>query len=133
MIARFSRARLMGLNERLRLAGIAALMAGLAAYPSGYAIAADPPNPLIGKWHFIGFGTGTPTSSSACSIDMTFTSSQWSQTRGGTTTNGRVTYIPSAKVVYVVGPDGGHVTYVLVDQNHIALDSFAPCTYARVS
>ena len=35
-------------------------------------------------------------------------------------------------MVYVVDANAGHTTYILVDQDHIALDSFAPCTYARV-
>jgi hypothetical protein len=124
----------MDLRKGLRLAGsIAALMAGMAAYSGGYPAAAAPDNPLIGKWRFTGIGSGPASAPSGCSIDMTFTSTQWTQTQGGTTSNGRVTYIPSPTVVYVVGPDGGHVTYVLVDQNHIALDSFAPCSYVRVN
>ena len=124
----------MGLNKGLSLIFIAALMAGVTAYSRGHPAAAepqDPHNPLIGTWHFIGFGAGAPASPSGCSIDMTFTSTQWSQTRGGATSTISVTYIPSAKVVYVVGSDGGHITYILVDQDHIALNSWAPCTYAR--
>ena len=121
----------MGLKNGLKLAAIAAVTASL--YAVGATAAAEPANPLIGKWHFIGFGSGPTTSSSGCSIDMTFAPAQWTQTRGGATTHARVTYIPSAKVVYVVGSDGGHVTYILVGPDRIALDSFAPCTYDRVS
>jgi hypothetical protein len=133
----------------LRRAGalaLASVLAGLSACGGGRSPATapqgsgtqaaaqsqDPGNPLIGRWQFVGFGKGPVDSPSGCSIDMTFSPSQWTQTQGGATTNTAVTYIPSAKVVYVVGSDGGHITYVLVDQNHIALDLFAPCTYARV-
>jgi hypothetical protein len=123
----------MGVNKVVRLTGIAALMAGLVAYNGGHPAAAAPENPLIGKWHFTGIGTGPATSPSGCSIDMTFTSTQWTQTQGGTTSKGLVTYIPSGTVVYVVDPVGGHYTYVIVDKDHISLDSFAACTYVRVS
>jgi ABC-type oligopeptide transport system substrate-binding subunit len=110
----------------------AAATQGAAAAPATAAASpADPHNPLIGSWRFTGIGAGPPTETSGCSITMTFAANQWTQTQGGATTNMSVSYIPSAKVVYVVSPDGGHVTYVLVDANHIALDSFAPCTYER--
>jgi hypothetical protein len=98
----------------------------------------DPQNSLIGRWRFIGIGTGPASSPSGCSIDMTFTPTQWTQTQAGATTTGNVTYVagssrPAPSTVYVVDPAGGHVTYVLIDHSHIALDSFAPCTYVRVA
>ena len=142
----------MGFNNRLALASIAVLMAGLAACggrqtaaaPQGAAaqsagaqVAAAGPrdanNPLIGQWRFTGIGTGPASATSACSTAMTFTATDWVQTHvDGTTTTDPVTYIPSAKVVYVVDANADHTTYILVDQDHIALESFAPCAYARV-
>jgi hypothetical protein len=137
----------MGLNNRLALASIAVLMAGLAACggrqtataPQSAAaqVAAAGPrdanNPLIGQWRFTGIGTGPASATSACSTAMTFTATDWVQTHvDGTTTTDPVTYIPSAKMVYVVDANADHTTYILVDQDHIALDSFAPCAYARV-
>ncbi|HEY5072044.1 MAG TPA: hypothetical protein VII63_08435 [Caulobacteraceae bacterium] len=131
----------------LGLAAMAALFAGLAAC-GGHGTAAtasgdaspaaptaaspaDPANPLIGAWRFIGFGKG-PAEPSGCSTQMVFSPGQWTQTQGGATTNMAVTFIPGPKTVYVVDANGGHITYVLIDQNHIALNSFAPCTYERV-
>ncbi len=88
---------------------------------------------LIGAWRFIGFGKGPTTESSACALTMTFTATRWIQTRATGATDDPVGYIPSAKVVYVTYVNGDHTTYVLVDPNHIALDSFAPCTYERTA
>ena len=62
---------------------------------------------------------------------MIFTAGKWTQTRAGATTNVAVSYIPGPKTVYVLDNQGGHITYILVDANHIALNSFAPCTYVR--
>jgi hypothetical protein len=141
----------MGLNSRLAVASIAVLASGLAACggrqtaaaqaaaapAAGVQVAAvtgqsDPNDPLIGQWRFTGIGNGPASATSACSTAMTFTAADWVQTHvDGTTTTDPVTYIPSAKVVYVVDVNGDHTTYVLVDQDHIALDSFAPCAYAR--
>jgi hypothetical protein len=141
----------MGVNSRLALAGVAVLASGLAACGGGsqtttapsavaqsagpqvVAAPSDPNNPLVGHWRFTGIGDGPASVTSACSTDMTFTTTGWVQTHAdGSNTTDPVTYIPSAKMVYVVDVNGGHTTYVLVDQDHIALDSFAPCAYARV-
>ena len=142
----------MGLNSWVALASVAVLTVGLAAcggrqtatasqsaagQNAGVQVAAagprDPNNPLIGQWRFAGIGNGPASVTSACSTDMTFTATDWVQTHvDSATTTDPVTYIPSAKMVYVVDANAGHTTYILVDQDHIALDSFAPCTYARV-
>ena len=142
----------MGLNSWMALASVAALSVGLAACGGRQTAAAsqsaaaqgdsaqvavagsrDPNNPLIGQWRFTGIGNGPASVTSACSTDMTFTATDWVQTHvDSATTTDPVTYIPSAKMVYVVDANAGHTTYILVDQDHIALDSFAPCTYARV-
>ena len=133
----------MAINNRLAIA--AASLAALAVCggcqqsavasqaPAQAAVQQDPHNPLIGQWRFVGIGTGPASSPSGCSIDMTFTPTQWTQTQAGATTTGNVTYIPGPSTVYVVDPVGDHVTYNLIDQSHIALDSFAPCTYVRVA
>jgi hypothetical protein len=141
----------MGLNSRLVLAGIAVLTVGLAAcggsqttaaapgaaaQSAGVQVAAagprDPNNPLIGQWRFTGIGNGPASVTSACSTAMTFATTDWVQTHvDGASTTDPVTYIPSAKMVYVVDVNADHTTYILVDQDHIALDSFAPCAYAR--
>ncbi len=142
----------MGINSRLALASIAVLASGLAGCggsqtpsaapgataqnPASQVAAAAPRdanNPLIGQWRFTGIGAGPASATSACSTDMNFTAADWVQTHvDGTTTTDPVTYIPSAKMVYVVDVNANHTTYILVDADHIALDSFAPCAYARV-
>jgi hypothetical protein len=120
----------MRVNKWLALIGAAALMTGLPACGQAHP---DSHNPVIGKWRFIGIGADTTSGPSGCSTDMEFTPTNWIQTQGGATTNSVVTYIPSPSAVYVVYGDGSHVTYTFPDQNHLVLDSFAPCTYARVS
>jgi hypothetical protein len=94
---------------------------------------ADPRNPVFGKWRFVSIGADTTSGPSGCSTAMEFTSTNWIQTQGGATTNSVVTYIPSPSSVYVVYGDGSHVTYAFPDQDHLVLDSFAPCTYVRMS
>jgi hypothetical protein len=130
--------------KTLALTALAAAMAALSACgasdksatpaaPAAAPSPQDPNNPLIGAWRFIGFGKGPTTDSSACALTMTFTSTQWTQTRAGGDTTDPVTYIPSPKTVYVVDGQGGHTTYIRIDPNHIALESFAPCTYERTA
>jgi hypothetical protein len=133
-----------GWSSALKIVGAVILAAGLAvsggcAKGSGASQAAsvvagpaNPQNPVFGKWHFISIGADTTSGPSGCSTDMEFTSTNWIQTQGGATTNSVVTYIPSPSSVYVVYGDGSHVTYTFPDQNHLVLDSFAPCTYVRV-
>ena len=133
--------------KRLALTALAAAVAGLSACGGSDKTAAgaqtagaqtaagptDPNNPLIGAWRFIGFGKGPTNDSSACALTMTFTATRWIQTRASGNTDDAVGYIPSPKMVYVTDTEGGHTTYIRLDPNHIALDSFAPCTYERTA
>jgi hypothetical protein len=126
----------MGRKSTLKLFSAVVVAVGLAASGAcgaGASQASNPNNLVIGKWHFVSIGTDTTSGPSGCSTDMEFTATNWIQTQGGATTNSVVTYIPSPTSVYVVYPDGSHVTYTFPDPNHLVLDSFAPCTYARVA
>jgi hypothetical protein len=141
----------LGQQLGMAIAALTAIAVGLAGCGGGHQAAAapssvqaaptqvsaqDPNNPLIGQWRFVGYGNGPSDSPSGCSTEMTFTADNWMQVQGGVqgtpTTNTAVTYIPGPKTVYVLGADGGHITYILVDASHIALESAWPCTYARV-
>ena len=64
---------------------------------------------------------------------MTFTATRWIQIRAGGNTDDLVGYIPSAKMVHLTDAEGGHTTYLRLDPNHIALESFAPRTYERTA
>jgi hypothetical protein len=120
----------MRLNKWLALIGAAAFTIALPACGQSQP---DPHNLVLGKWRFVSIGADTASGPSGCSTEMEFTSTNWIQTQGGATTNSVVSYIPSPSAVYVVYPDGTHVTYTFPDQNHLVLNSFAPCTYERVA
>jgi hypothetical protein len=105
----------------------------LSAAPRAATPPLDPHNPLIGSWRFVNVTSGPSDSPTDCTLTMTFTSSQWTQTQGHVTSEMPVTYMPSPTSVYVVDPGGGHTTYNLVDTNHITLNSIVPCAYERVT
>jgi hypothetical protein len=129
------------------IVGAAALAASLSACGGGQPAAAetqpataaaaaspvDPSNLIIGRWLFTSANNNPPTAPGGCSTEMTFTPTQWTQVQVGVSTTSNVHYYASAKEVYVVYPTGDHVTYNVLDQNHVQLDTFALCTYARAA
>ena len=133
----------------LAIVGAAALAANLSACGGGQPAAAagtqpatapaasgpaDPNNLIIGRWLFISANNNPAVAPGGCSTEMMFTPTQWTIVQMGVTkTDNNVHYYASAKEVYVVDADGGHVTYNVLDPNHVQLDNFTMCTYARAA
>jgi hypothetical protein len=138
----------MGWDKRLRLATSAAVMLGLAACGGSHQGAAgsqnagapaaagpkDPNNLLIGSWKFSGIGTDATAAPGGCATAVTFTPTQQTMTDLSGTSSHAVTYNASPKGVYVMSDAGiaAHTTYIVLDPNHVQLDSWPACTFTRV-
>jgi len=132
----------------LRLAGSAALILGLAACEPSHPSAAgsqdagaqtsagprDPNNLLIGSWKFSGIGADPTAAPGGCATAVTFTPTQQTMTDVSGTSSHNVTYNASPTGVFVLSDAGiaAHVTYKILDSNHVQLDSWPACTFTRV-
>jgi hypothetical protein len=141
----------MGWNTGLTLAGVAVGLAACGggqkgaagAQASGAQVAAtaqasvgpqDPNNILIGQWRFSGIGSDSSAAPGGCATAITFTSTQQTMTSLGATSTIPVTYNASPTGVFVLTDAGidAHVTYNVLDANHVQLDSWPACTFTRV-
>ncbi|HEY3890136.1 MAG TPA: hypothetical protein VGL73_16290 [Caulobacteraceae bacterium] len=122
-------------NFRSRPIAAVLLAASLAAcggsgQPSS---AVDRNNPLIGHWRFSGVGSDPNAPLGGCASEMVFTATQQTLIYSGAPRTNDVTYNASPTLVYVMGNTGivDHVTYNVLDANHVQLDAAGPCTYVR--
>ena len=108
--------------------------------PAGGAVAGprDPNNPLIGKWRFASVGARgsfapAQTATGGCADEMVFTPTQQTLVFGDKSGTSDVHYIASATTIYVIGngPLDDHVTYLVLDANHVTLDTGAVCVFVR--
>ncbi len=136
-------------SRGLTISGLAAFSVALGACGGGHQGAAsgqgagaqaaagpqDPNNLLIGSWKFSGIGADPTAAPGGCATALTFTATQQTMTDLSGTSSHPVTYNASAAGVFVMSDAGidAHVTYKILDANHVQLDSWPACTFTRVS
>ena len=93
----------------------------------------DPNNVLIGQWRYSS-SMNANNDIGGCPTAVTFTSTAITQTAMGSTSTIPVRYNASPTTVYVLTDTGlsGHVTYKVLDPNHVQIDAYPACTFERV-